>query len=440
MATTVNDSASQNAPTPGAASSRREAMLVPDSAGRQTGTSDLEIVGAAATSAAVDFSGQPGARSGREGITQRPRGLVGRLAEATEIRAGEGSGGPSPASDIDDVRVQVHSARDVRVTIESGSPEPWTQVLNSFIDNHMPKLSESHLRIMLVFFRRRDRISGVARIARAELLSATGLRSKGTISDALQQLEDSGLIEPAGRDEWFVMPGRTFAGGRVSGPDPALQRVRPDEPPPLESSPRRTKVRPGEQKFAQANERSKERARRENQESKIVVDDDGGSAGRTANTDQDIEACVRMLTTPGPRAEIDLPFSPDDARHLVIRTAATPDRVRTALRNASHQALRNRVTSWRGYVRRLIENGTTLFDQIERQDQKLTKVVHAIRTMCQDGSLAGDELEQAMAWWERASDAQRACLISPQDLANRTGIDGIGRDRWLTAVRRAIAH
>ena len=116
-------------------------------------------------------------------------------------------------------KVGITSDQDVRVTIETPVVGHWTMVLDSFIDHDLPAITElAVFKVMMVLFRKRDKFSNVASIKRPELISRTGLKSKGAVSAALKTLRDMRLIDDLGDDTYIVAPGIVFAGARGGSP------------------------------------------------------------------------------------------------------------------------------------------------------------------------------------------------------------------------------
>ena len=123
-------------------------------------------------------------------------------------------------------QIGINSDQPVRVTVETPKVEFWTMVLDSFIDRDLPQMTElAVVKVMLVLFRKRDRFSNLAEIKRPDLISATGLKSKGAVSAALKTLRSMKLIDDLGDDTFVVAPGIEFAGSRGSPPrTPVLDR------------------------------------------------------------------------------------------------------------------------------------------------------------------------------------------------------------------------
>lgn len=114
-------------------------------------------------------------------------------------------------------QIGIHSDQPVRVTVETPKVEFWTMVLDSFIDRDLPQMTElAAVKVMLVLFRKRDRFSNLAKIKRPDLISATGLKSKGAVSAALKTLRSMKLVDDLGDDTFVVAPGIEFAGSRGS--------------------------------------------------------------------------------------------------------------------------------------------------------------------------------------------------------------------------------
>lgn len=123
-------------------------------------------------------------------------------------------------------QIGINSDQPVRVTVETPKVEFWTMVLDSFIDRDLPQMTElAAVKVMLVLFRKRDRFSNLAKIKRPDLISATGLKSKGAVSAALKTIRSMKLVDDLGDDTFVVAPGIEFAGSRGSPPrTPVLDR------------------------------------------------------------------------------------------------------------------------------------------------------------------------------------------------------------------------
>lgn len=373
-------------------------MRVPDSAERKTGTTDNR------------------ASLGAEGIIKG----AGRADCARA--AGESAPAATPHTTI--LRTDEAPAEIVVTFAPRPGGDYWVPVLNTFLDLFLPKISGAALRVMLILFRHRDRISGTTVISRADLLAATGLKSAGGLADAIRECLTAGCLTRAeGRDSYVVMPGCRFAGSdaKAAAPPPPAAA-----PPPVRHSERDSRG------FATAKKDSPQRTAQ-------------GSTGFSSqfreenNDDDDDDVRVRLLMTKGPR-DSDRPFAADDARGLLRMTGASEHQVRIALRNAWEWAKAGKVRSWRGFVRSQLENGATLFEWLERKDEHERAVLAAVESMIGDGELSKAETEAFVGWWN-ATNQDGRCKLLPRDvLANRFGgMTGTGQDRWKACVDRAIA-
>lgn len=350
-------------------------------------------------------------------------------ADRTELRAGGESVPPAP-SHTTIVRSDREPA-EVVVRFEPSSTR-WHNVLNALWDDGViARLPDSAYRVLGALLRIRESRDGLVNAPVKALCLLTG-RKVSTVYEGRAALlsHPAGLLAMPGRDMYHVLPSWGWAGR--SGPDrsdgvPAGRKVfrhgGMPEPPPLRLG---GKVSATAENGAVAPREA--RARVSNQNSEFDVDE--------FSTDERVE----MLLRAGPRKK-DKPFDRADAAQLIARLNPSVDEVRTAMRNAWWYASQNKVKYWRGFVRTLLCNRCTLFDEIANLDDEVQRVAQLVQGMIAEGSLDDEAARVLNAWWARAGDAQRAALI-PRDVRDQRygGVGGMGEDRWLLAVNRILKN
>lgn len=332
---------------------------------------------------------------------------------------------------VNAAQVNVTSTGDIQVLVrENGPGEPWFQMLRrEFEDGTWAALQDRHRNVLPVMCSLRDRETGLAYAPAADFTDAAGVRRPGLLSrtgmsktalytaiaemtaepdsvplDAKAHIRAAaGLLARCGRDLFVVLPDRVFAGRKPV--QPAESRF------PSTGIARRPVPSTG--KFSRARESSPLLHRETQACSKKRIEN---SSTTTNLPDPDREESLRLMMGGIPVREGEPQrhrgFGRRDAERMIDRTGADLVDVRTAVANAAHVARsKGGLGSWRGYVRRQLEDGCSLFPALQREQDNARKVSDRLHRIAED---LGDEAtcEALTAWWVRQSHSRIAGLMS----------------------------
>jgi hypothetical protein len=355
---------------------------------------------------------------------------------------------PTPPA-VNAAQVNVTSTGDIQVVVrESGPGEPWFQMLRrEFEDGTWAALQDRHRNVLPVMCSLRDRDTGLAYAPAADFTDAAGVRRPGLLSrtgmsktalynaiaemtaepssvplDAKAHLRAAaGLLARCGRDLFVVLPDRVFAGRKPV--QPAESRFPPTG---IGSRPF-----PSTGKVSRARESQPLLHRETQARSNKRIEN---SSTTTNLSDPDREESLRLLTGGIPPREGEPQrhhgFEKRDAERTLERSGASLADVRTAVANAAHVARSKQgLTSWRGYVRRQLEQGCSLFPSLQRERDNARRVTGRLHRLAQE---LGDEATcgALTAWWARQSPSRIAGLVG------EPAWNGADEDFWAAVTRK----
>lgn len=326
---------------------------------------------------------------------------------------------PPPA--VNAAQVNVTSSGDIQVIVrESGPGEPWFQMLRrEFEDGTWARLLDRHRNLLPVMCALRDRDTGLAYAPAADFLDAGGVMRPGLLArtgmsrsplySALAEMTidpasvplgapdhahaAAGLLARCGRDLFAVLPDRVFAGRR-----PLPEALSPVLPAGLA----RKSVLPAGQKSCQQD--SPRLLHRETRARSDELRIQNSSSERALTTTSlsvgDQEAAVAMLTVdlgqdgkPGQPGRLDRA----DALRMLASTGATLEQVRKACKNATYRHRQGKLSNWGAYIRRCLENGVSLFGQLERGEDARLRVRERLARL--SGELGDEQTCSRLTVW-----------------------------------------